>query len=277
MIEISDYLLLFLLGALGSFIAGLLGVGGGIVFIPILDYFLRKIGLTDEVLVKGILANSLFVILFSGLVASYKQYRIGNFYLREILQTAIPGMVSSAVITYLIKTGNWYSKQAFNYVFASMLVIIALRMLLVKSTNKGNANSDGSANKNGFYITGFLSGIITAFSGLGGGVVMTPVFTEIMKLNIKRASSISNGVIPCMAIIIGVLNLTSSAPQFFTGYQQIGFIFMPIVLPMILATFIFAPLGVTFSQRIKPEWIRLIFGSFVLLVFIKLLYEIFSY
>jgi uncharacterized protein len=120
MLDFSDFIVLFLLGSVGAFVAGFLGVGGGIIYIPILDYFLAKIGLRDDVLVKGILANSLFVIIFSGLVSSYKQYKIKNFHPREILYTAIPGLMTALLMTYLIKAGDWYSKEAFSYVFIAM-------------------------------------------------------------------------------------------------------------------------------------------------------------
>jgi uncharacterized membrane protein YfcA len=72
-LEIIDYVILAVFGALGAFISGFLGVGGGIIYIPVLDYFLKKAGMNDDMLVKGILANSLFTIIFSGSVSSYNR------------------------------------------------------------------------------------------------------------------------------------------------------------------------------------------------------------
>lgn len=273
MLVFSDYIILFLLGSLGAFIAGFLGVGGGIIYIPILDYFLYKLGLRDDMLVKGILANSLFTIIFSGAVASFKQYRMKNFFPKEILYTALPGMVTALAMTYFIKTGTWYSKQAFNYVFVVMLFVIIVRMFFAKSAAK-----DDSGQHDNFYyfsLTGFFAGVITALSGLGGGVVMTPVFTDALRVPIKKASSISNGVIPFFAIAIGLFNLSVTAPQILPG-MQVGFIMMPIVIPMILATFVFAPIGVNISQKTKPEVIRLVFASFISIVFLKLLFQMLS-
>ena len=273
MLDLYDYLLLFVLGSLGAFIAGLLGVGGGIIYIPILDHFLSKLGLTDDALVKAILANSLFTIIFSGSVASYKQYRMKNFFPLEILYTAIPGVLSAVAMTYFIKTGTWYSKQAFNYVFGSMLLIIILRMFMSKPKTADSNETLVEPYK--YSLTGLMTGVVTALSGLGGGVLMTPIFTDGLKLNIKKSSSISNGVIPVLAIGIGLYNLTSVAPMILPGWQQIGFIILPVTFPMIAATFVFAPIGVKVSQETKPQILRMIFASFISVVFIKLLYEIF--
>ena len=269
MLDIYDYIILFLLGSLGAFTAGFLGVGGGIIYIPILDYFLSKIGLRDDVLVKAILANSLFVIIFSGLVASYKQYRIKNFYPKEILYTAIPGLVTAVFMTYLIDIGEWYSKEAFSYVFAIMLCIIIVRMFLSKG--QPPIESSETIRPLPLSITGFFAGFITALSGLGGGVIMTPVFTDALKMNIKKASSVSNGVIPFFAIAVGVYNVSSMAPNFM-GDWQVGFIALPIVLPMIAATFMLAPVGVNYAQKASPKFIRMVFASFVTIVFVKLVW-----
>lgn len=272
MLDIFDYIIIFILGSLGGFVSGFLGVGGGIIYIPILDYFLQKMGMKDDVLVKGILANSLFTIIFSGSVASYKQYKMGNFFPKEILQTAIPGMFSALILTYLIKSGTWYSRTIFLYVFAAMLLVIIARMFLART--KEVIEETAEAKNYQYRITGFFAGIITAFSGLGGGVVMTPIFTDILKQHIKKSSSISNGVIPCFAIIIGIYNLSSTALVRVSEWQ-VGYIVLPLVLPMIIATFFFAPLGVKISQTTKPHIIRMVFASFVSIVFIKLIYEIF--
>lgn len=270
MLAYSDFIILFLLGSVGAFLSGFLGVGGGIVYIPILDYFLSKLGFSDDNLVKAILANSLFTIIFSGSVSSYKQYKLGNFYPREIFYTAITGVLAAVLMTVLIKSGTWYSKSVFNYVFASMLLVIALRMFLKKVQV---SNTSNIIKPLGYYVTGFIAGIVTAMSGLGGGVVMTPAFTDVLKMDIKKASAISNGVIPVFALAVGILNLSTSSIQKLSEWQ-VGYVVFPIVIPMILSTFLLAPLGVIASQKANQQTIRMVFASFISIVFIKTLLSI---
>jgi uncharacterized protein len=272
-LDITDYILIFLLGSFGGFLSGFLGVGGGIIYVPILDYFLSKMGLADDDLVKGILANSLFTIIFSGSVSSYKQYKLGNFYPKEIMYTAFPGVLTAIGMTLLIRAGSWYDKSVFNYVFATMLFVIAVKMFISRSSNK-SAGADDKINVPGYAATGFFAGIITAMSGLGGGVVMTPVFTDLLKQNIKKASSISNGVIPFFAISVGILNLAGN-PGARVHEWQAGYIIFPVVLPMIVASIIFAPIGVNTSQRSNQSVIRITFAFFISLVLLKTIYSIF--
>lgn len=270
MLDYTDFIILFFLGSIGAFLSGFLGVGGGIVYIPILDFFLGKLGLSDDNLVKAILANSLFTIVFSGSVSSYKQYRIGNFYPKEILFTAATGAVTAVLMTMLIKSGTWYNKSVFNYVFATMLLVIAVRMFLLSNPSH---TEEKQVKPTSYYITGFFAGIITAMSGLGGGVVMTPTFTDVFKINIKKASAISNGVIPLFAIAVGVLNLSTPATQQVSDWQ-VGFIVFPVVIPMILSTFLFAPIGVMAAQKVNQKVIRMVFATFVSIVFVKTLLAI---
>ena len=136
MLQLTDYIIIFVLGSVGGFVSGFLGVGGGIIFIPILDYFLFKMGMRNDILVKGILSNSLFTIIFSGSVASYTQYKTGNFFPKQILQTAIPGIITALLMTHFIKIGTWYSKPVFNIVFASMLFLIMAKMFSSTSSKK---------------------------------------------------------------------------------------------------------------------------------------------
>jgi uncharacterized protein len=271
LLQLTDYIIIFVLGSVGGFVSGFLGVGGGIIFIPILDYFLFKMGMRNDILVKGILSNSLFTIIFSGSVASYTQYKTGNFFPKQILQTAIPGIITALLITHFIKIGTWYSKPVFNIVFASMLFLIMAKMFSSTSSKKNVI--ENVAKPHQFFLTGFFAGIVTAISGLGGGVLITPVFTDVLKQDIRKASSISNGIIPLFAIAVGIYNLSGLVPVKESDWQ-IGYIIFPVVLPMILATFIFAPIGVRTSQKTNPIIIRTVFISFVAVVFTRLLYEI---
>ena len=271
MLQYTDYILIFVLGSIGGFVSGFLGVGGGIIFIPILDYYLFKMGLRNDLLVKGILANSLFTVIFSGLIASYTQYKLGNFFLKEILKTAIPGIITALVLTHFIKSDEWYSKTVFNIVFASVLLIIVLLMIFKKKPQIVPERKEGKTYQ--YSLTGMLAGVFTAFTGLGGGVLLTPIFTDILKHDIRKASSISNGIIPLFAIAIAIHNLAGSAPVLVSEWQ-IGYIVFPVVIPMILATLVFAPIGVRTSQKTKSHIIHAVFISFVSVVFIKLLYEI---
>ena len=75
------------------------------------------------------------------------------------------------------------------------------------------------------------------------------------------------------AIAVGVLNLSTPATQQVSDWQ-VGFIVFPVVIPMILSTFLFAPLGVITAQKANQKVIRMVFATFVSIVFVKTLLAI---
>lgn len=273
MLSIIDFVVLLFCGAFGGFMSGFLGIGGGIIYVPILDYFLTKYFGTGNDLVKAVLANSLFIIIFSASVASYKQYKMGNLYLKEIFQTMIPGIISVSIMHTLINNGNWYSRTIFLYFFLVMMIFVVVKMFMPQKKDKNITPLQSITYKYG--ITGAFSGIVTAMSGLGGGVIMTPVFTEWLKLDIKKSSAISTGVIFGFALVIGILNLNIKPSNYVNEYQ-FGYILLPVVLPLIIGTFIFAPIGVKIAQNTQSHIIRLVFASFATIVLLKIIYEIFT-
>jgi uncharacterized membrane protein YfcA len=272
MITYFDIVLLLFFGALGGFLSGFLGVGGGIVFVPLLDFFLKKYFIDDSELVKAILANSLFIIMFSTAAASYKQYKIGNLHSKEILNTLIPGLISVILAHYLINMGNWYKKSIFLYVFLVLLLMVIVKMFL-KKKNDTPIKNDQEVSFNKMRFIGFFTGIITAMSGLGGGIIMTPLFSEWLKLDIKRASAISTIVIFGFASVIAVLNASNSPSNYVIDYQY-GYIVLPLVIPIIFGSFLLVQFGVNLAQKTKSKNIKLIFASFATVVLLKVIYEI---
>lgn len=269
MASVPDLLILLLAGAAGGFLSGLLGIGGGVLFIPILDMVLREYGISND-LVKYILANSLTVIIFTGLLNTYKQYKANNFYPLYIIHTAIPGILSVLFFSWLITQGEWYTKKLFNTIFILLLVPGIIRMFLKKETEE---HLKENITNRKFQLVGFVTGIFTALSGLGGGIIMIPAFVNVLKLQMKKATSVSAGVVPFFALPTAIYYMTQTPAETIPQLFSIGFVVLPVVIPMIIGTLLTVAAGVTTGHRLPPKVVRSIFVVFVLLVVSKMLVD----
>lgn len=263
-----DYTLIFTLlvfGAFGGFLSGLLGVGGGIIFVPILHTVLTKLGMEDPALAKYILANSFAATFFAGAISTRKQYKLNHFYPKEILLTAIAAIPVSLLITHAIANGTWYNQRIFNIFFIILLILTLIRFLWVKPRMDEKEHKPALWK---FPVTGLFTGLISALSGLGGGVIMIPLFTQFLKLNIKKAAAISIGVIPTMMIPVLILYGSYSAPS--TGFQwQMGYLLPSIFLPIVAGLLFAAPLGVSVGQKTSSKYLRIIFAILIFIIIIK--------
>lgn len=277
--SITLILLLLFLGIVTGFYSGLIGTGGNIIVIPAIDILFVYFDVAPHDSVKLIIAHSLFVTVFLGCSVSFKQYRIGNFHLREVLLIGIPGMLTAFGLTELIKAGDWYDKSYFDLVFLFLMIMLAVRMLFFKpKVNLDPNNPSNPPKKKLLASAGLLTGCITSLSGLGGGVILIPFLTDIVKKPITKASSISIGVITLLAISVSASYLlftkTGSIPKVLP--YQTGYISIPLVIPILVGVFLSTSIGVKVAQKTDPKKLRFIFGIIILVIIAKMVYGLLS-
>ena len=264
--------MLFVTGAVSGFYSGMVGSGGNVILIPVLDYVLTKYGLGDDYLVKSIIAHSLSVTFFLGIIVSYRQYKERNFFPLEVLLTSVFGMLTALATTWLINHGTWYNKHDFDVVFACMLFLLILKLVMDQKSGLSGAYERSS--KSWLLGIGGVTGAITSLSGLGGGIVLIPGFTDIMKMSLKKASSISISVISMLALPISISYLITRPADSLTLPLQVGYISPIIVVPTLLGIVISAPYGVKAAHKVRPRVIKLVFAFVVASLLVKMIYSI---
>lgn len=267
--EFTDLVLALLFGVLGGMLSGLLGVGGGIIFIPVFEWIFRQKGVHGEELVRMMLANSFLAILFSGITSSYKHQKMGTFYPKEIITIAIPAMIFGSTMSYFITSLSWYKDVYFQIVFVVVIVITLWRLFV---SGKKDVQPELPYAPVKYGLIGVATGLISAFSGLGGGVAMIPLLTLVLKQDMRKAAGISIGVIPVMILPMLVVYASQIPVQKFAG--SIGYLQFLIVLPVVVGIFIGSPLGVSIAKRIKSKQLKGIFALLLVVIGFKYVYQL---
>lgn len=273
--DLAWYLLLFILGAVGGFLGGLLGVGGGLIYVVILQYAFSKYVHDSYEITRFILANSIFSTIFAGLSSATRQVVKKMFFLREVLAVGIPSALVSALISYLIKQGDWYNKTLFLSCFEVLLAITIVRTLMAAYKNKRASDNDAPIRyvKRPLWMyasTGAFAGIISPLTGLGGGLIIVPSLSNRFKIPVKQAVNVSVASITLSAFANAGVYLLGS-PKTVLSQPHTGYVVWSTVLPMIAGVLLAAYFGTMLAQKIKNHVIQRLFALLLGIIFMKTL------
>ena len=267
-----DYALLFLMGLLGGFLAGLIGIGGGIIYVLILPYVLLHMGVPEVEIVQFTIANSIVGTMFAGLSGNIAHIKRREFYPKPVLIIGLIGLVFSMLsLEYIVNT-SWYQKDQFNPLIILISIFIILRTLW-QIKRRGPALEEKKSGVLGMGLTGFLGGSISALSGLGGGIVIIPILNSGFNMDMRKAKSISLGVIFITSLAITIINLMQS-PEVNVSHAHQGYVIFPVALALALGVSIASPLGVRAAGRFSNRMISYIFVVFLLVVIIDKIIQI---
>ncbi len=268
-----DIFLLLAAGAVGGFIAGLVGVGGGIIFGPVLFFWFQSQGIQDPVLTPLTLGSSLlatFLAALSGAIAQHRKKAI------DWRTAGIVGGLAGLVVTVLslyVTTKPWYSKEEFQVVLGVVLVAVVVRTLLKKDSHGNSLSMDGARRNVGFLaLIGAGAGAIAAAAGVGGGVIMVPAFNGLVRLPLKVAAGTSTAAITIIALtgvlVFALRGLGADVPPTASGYVDIQNALL-LGAPAMLT----ARIGVSVAHRINVRWVRYSFAAFAAAVAAKLIWS----
>lgn len=267
---ITFYILLLLVGLFGGFIAGFLGVGGGIIYIIALPYAFTYLGIPPDEIVQFTIANSILGTLFSAFFSTINHWRNNEIYLRYILYISIMGIATSLSSLYFIVNTPFYSREVFN------IVVIALLFFMLISTiyRAKRTGIDGNTKPHPLKLVtiGLSSGLVASLSGLGGGIIIIPALNGFIRLNIKVAKTISLGVIMITSLAMVIYN-SFEVPRMTYEVFHIGYIVPQVSLPIIGGAVSAATFGVIVGRRVKAEVISYIFAVFIFIIIIKKVLE----
>ncbi len=253
MVEVTP---LLILGAFSGFIAGLLGVGGGLILVPALLYLLSG-SIAESVLMHTAIGTALAVIVFtsfSSVWAHHQHKAIHWHYFKKLTPTILLGALSGAIIA------KYLSFDFLRFFFAIFEITVALIMWFGISASSHANNLARWI----WSVVGYIIGLVSAVVGIGGGTMTTP-FLVYNKVGIKNAiaTSASVGMPIAIAGSVGFM-LTGVNVEGATG--GLGFIHIEALISIVIASVLFAPLGAKVAHSVNGQKLKKGFALFLALL-----------
>jgi uncharacterized membrane protein YfcA len=251
----QSLIILVISGFFAGMLGGLLGIGGGIVLMPILRFF---VGLSPA-FASGTCVITVF---FTTLGGAFRHYKLGHVNLRPILPVIAAGAVSTIVFSvffpYLVRKPSWL-----DFGTGLLFSIISLRMIIEGLTDRrGRKSEEGLETVTRSSVLtkmgiGALAGALPGLLGIGTGAVLVPAFTLVLGIPIKIAIGSS---LTCFCVNA----FLSSGFKLFQGYAVIQ-----VALPLCLGALIGSNIGAVLNRRFPSPLLKITFGITFLYISFK--------
>jgi uncharacterized membrane protein YfcA len=243
---------MLLLGAIVGFLAGLLGIGGGMLMVPFMSMLLHAQGFALEHIVKVAIATSLTTIVFTSISSVRAHHRKGSVRW-DVVRTLAPGIVVGSLAGAQVAAalrGAWLATG-----FGLFLVFMATQMLRQKPAAAGGRLPGGG----GMFGMGTLIGGLSALLGAGGGFLTVPFLTR-GNVPIQQAvgTSAACGFPIAVAGTVGYV---------WAGWNQsiapgmLGYVYLPALGAVVAASMLTAPLGVRSVHALPAATAKKLFAG----------------
>lgn len=242
-------------------LAGLLGIGGGLVIVPALTLVLTRQGYPADVAVPVAVATSLATMLMTAASAVWFHYRRGAVDPATVLRLGL-GVALGAAAGAAIATA--IDGETLARIFAAIAAVIGLRMILATSTRPVETTPRPRA----WWLLGPLIGAASALVGIGGGTFNVPYLARngySMVAAVANASACGWPIALAGALTFALIPVASTSPA-----HSLGHVWLPGALVIGLGGLIAAPLGVALAHRLPAVPLRRLFGLALLAVAVRM-------
>lgn len=253
-------------GIVAGLLAGLLGVGGGLVIVPALTYLFEAQGFPRQGGIQLALGTSLATILFTSL-SSARAHHQNGFVDWSLVKRISPGILVGTYLGGLV--ASRVDSTVLKVVFTVFLCIVSLQMLSGAKPRPTRALPEVP----GTTGVGLAIGGISSWVGIGGGSMSVP-FMLWCNVEPRRAVGTSAAIgfpiafAGAITYIVNGLGAGTGVPH------AVGYIHLPALVGVSVFSMITAPLGASLASRLDPARVKRWFAWFLLVVAAKMLYSL---
>lgn len=254
-------------GALVGFLAGLLGIGGGMTLVPVLAAMFTAQQFAPEHTVHMALGTGMASIMFTSSASVRAHHRLGGVDWALVRRMG-PGMVTGTLLATALS--GWVPQRTLALAFAAIVYAGATQILLGRKPSAARALPATPA----LLIIGLLIGVVCGLVSAGGAFMTVPFM---LLCGVAMTTAIGTGAALGVPVaIVGTLGFVFSgwrAPEL--PQWSLGFVYLPALLGIVAGSVITAPLGARAAHRLPVATLRRIFAALLYVLATKMLWTYF--
>lgn len=257
---------LALLGIGTGFLAGLLGIGGGMLMVPFITLIMSQRGIAPDLSVKMAIATSMATIIFTS-ISSVRAHHKRGAVRWDIVKRLAPGIVVGSIIgslgVFALLKGSYLA------IFFGLFVSFSATQMFLDKKPKPTRQMPGAV---GQFAAGGFIGFLSGLVGAGGGFISVPFMAWCnVAIHSAVATSAALGFPIALANVLGYIisgNSVQGLPP-----HSFGYIWLPALLVIAICSFITAPYGAKAAHSLPVGKLKRIFASILYVLAAYMLYK----
>jgi len=249
-----------LLGACAGVLAGLLGIGGGLVLVAALAWLLPQQGIPVDAAMHAALASSMASIVLTAASSARSHHRRGSVSWPTVAWM-VPGVLLGGWLGSRIAIG--LAGDALRWCVAIYCFIVGTQMLLTRAKSGGDARL--APRGPGYSAAGVAIGALSALVGIGGGSMTVPLLVWRGVTPVRAVGTSS-----ACGIFIGIGSALGYALQAPAGAlplaHSIGYVYLPATIGVAAASMLAAPYGTRLAHALSGDALKRVFALFMMVV-----------
>lgn len=256
--NIEFLILLLMLGGVVGIMAGLLGIGGGLIVVPALILLFPMASIDPEISMQLALATSLASIIVTSGSSAFNHFKLGNVDV-FVVKWLMPGVVVGGFLG--ANVADWIPSQYLPKVFGVIVLLLSIQMLLsIKGKMSRTMPGSGATMAIGTGI-----GMVSSLAGIGGGSLSVP-FLNRHGVEMRRAVG-SSSVCGCFIALSGMVGFILN------GYKadalpdySIGYVYLPALIGITSTSMLTTRFGARLATSMPTARLKKIFALFLMFV-----------
>lgn len=257
------------IGAVAGLLAGLFGIGGGTVIVPMLLLLLPQSGVPAEHLMAAALGTSFATIVPTSIASARQHYMLGNVDF-SVFRIFVPALMASVFAFGWI--ASLLPRAVLMKIFAVMMLFLSLKMLLSGRRQEADAENAAPIAAGVQLAAGTVIGALSSFAGIGGGGFIVP-FLNSRGFAMRRAIGTSSacGVLLSLGAAASFM-LSGQRAEHMPAYSA-GFVYLPAFAGIAAASVFTSKIGARLASRLPVPILKKAFAAFLCAVAVSMFFK----